>query len=288
MRQLFIRVDNFFHFDRVKKWAYTLLLIGACVIIYEVIRIGDHIADMTKAIKAQAESQTYSKDLAAYTEQKKADIDVMVGDAKQATANVKDLTGNLNTDLHANLTSLRRTTDEATGLVADLRINTRPRVDTGIDILNSSLSQMSSDLHGQQIRISQIFDDNAPNVLKATTSIAAAADNFDKTSAKLFAYVSDEKVQQFIDEALSKGKEVFLKLDKIAGNVDVMSADGKKIVADGVEIADDAKQVAEDGKTFIHGQLTAKPPWWKRYILQPLREGAGTTYLILKITNGLN
>ena len=79
-----------------------------------------------------------------------------------------------------------------------------------------------------------------------------------------------------------------VKVNSIAGNVELITGDGKSMSAKGVEILDDAAAVAEDGKTFIHGQLTAKPPWWKKYILQPLREGAGTTYLLLKITNGLN
>jgi archaellum component FlaC len=288
MKQLFIRVDNFFHFDRIKKWALTLILIGGVIFIYELVRIGDAIADASRAIQKQAESQTYSKEFAEYTAQKKAEIDGIVKDVSASVTNVKDLTANTKDDLHQNLVSLNAVTNEAQGLVADMRRETLPRIDSGIDTLDSSISQFSSDTHAQQERVGKLIDDNTLNVAKATTSFANSMDNADKTTAKLYAYVSDQKVQEFIDTAVSTGKKIVLKIDKITGNIEVMTADGKVITANASAISIDAANTSHDASTFIHGKLTAKPGWWQKYILTPLREVGGSAYLSLKLYNLAN
>jgi len=148
---------------------------------------------------------------------------------------------------------------EGQGLLADLRNNTLPA-------LNRPLGTIDS-----------ILVDAKPNIINATASLAHGMQRLD-------AYISDEKTVNWINEQMDLGHKLLLRIDDVAGSAVVMASNGEKITAKGVEIMTQGSRLATDVTDFVDGYLKAKPKWYQRFILTPLKAVLGYGLSVWEIT----
>jgi hypothetical protein len=73
-----------------------------------------------------------------------------------------------------------------------------------------------------------------------------------------------------------------------AGKVEVILDSTQVTSANIASITGNLNSIADDSAKKVHTLLNPPPaPFWKKYILTPLREIGGVTYLLVKIANGL-
>lgn len=212
-----------------------------------------------------------------------------VGDSAALNANAYGLVADTTTDLMK-----KNIAPAIDGMAAQVNATMR-RLDSKLNLLdpvakglatnlqtsNSLLAQVDADTHRQQERIGKVIDDNAPNLKKTTDSLAHASD-------KLDAYISDPKIAKFIDDTIEQGGQILVKVKESAGNVELMTKDGTSITTNAVTISNNLAAISADTATRFHALLYPAPsPWWKKYLLTPLKEGAGLAFILTKAVNGL-
>jgi len=193
-------------------------------------------------------------------------IDPILDNAEAATLSFKNGAGAAEKKLPIILDNLGATAargggmlGEGQGLLADLRNNTLPA-------LNRPLGTIDS-----------ILVDAKPNIINATASLAHGMQRLD-------AYISDEKTVNWINEQMDLGHKLLLRIDDVAGSAVVMASNGEKITAKGVEIMTQGSRLATDVTDFVDGYLKAKPKWYQRFILTPLKAVLGYGLSVWEIT----
>jgi hypothetical protein len=77
-------------------------------------------------------------------------------------------------------------------------------------------------------------------------------------------------------------------LNRSAGSIEVILESTEATSANTAAITGNLKAISDDSAKSVHNLLNPPPaPWYRKYILTPLREVGGVTYLLVKIANGL-
>ena len=77
-------------------------------------------------------------------------------------------------------------------------------------------------------------------------------------------------------------------LNRSAGSVEVILQQTEATSANVASITGNLNAISTDSANKVHALLNPPPaPWYRKYILTPLREVGGVTYLLVKIANGL-
>lgn len=184
----------------------------------------------------------------------------------QASEAARRIANNTEPQLKAIFGNVNGAVAQSSGLVADLRKGTLPLVDTNLSTLNDNQLKLGRTIETTNDGLKTILIELAAS--SHDVRVVASSADFQALPTELREFIkglnrAEAKVELVIDDAHASGQNI----TGITHSFDLTAADAQK---------------------KAHSLLFPPPaPWWKRYILGPLREVGGVTYLFLKIANGM-
>ena len=188
--------------------------------------------------------------------------------ARDTTAELKKTVEEVRVDyLPVTFKQLQQSTANLNGIVTDLRTGTLPLVNENLSSLNDN-----------QLQLGQTLTTTREGLKSILTDLSATGHNIRVIS-------EDPSLLELPREINTFTKS----LNKSAGNIEVVTANGIEGTNKINSILGSFDTMAKDVQVKSHSLLFPPPaPWWRRYLLQPLMQVGGATYLVVKIANGLN
>lgn len=183
----------------------------------------------------------------------------------QASESFRRIADNSEPQLKAVLGNLTNATAQSAELIADARKNTLPLIDTNLSTLNDN-----------QLMLGQTIEVTRDGLKEVISKLAASGENIRvlTSSAELQALPAD--VRAFVQS-----------LNRTGAKVEVLADDLHAIGANMAGVTGNLNLISADAQKKSHELLFPPPsPWYQRYLLQPIRQVGGVTYLILKLVNG--
>jgi len=261
---------RFFTYERVKHCLILILLI-VCINLAWNIRVlvkesKETVIEGRRGVSAGAdyvETQTAAFESAEYQERLKANLNVG---------------------------------SKATKLLDELTKKTIPKLNKNLDSSDAALAEMKVTIESGRTFIANADTNINTGLLPEMTLLVRA-----------FRLLTEEEIKATVVEFLKAGKNLRLitddpalkslpgEIDKLAkslnvsaGKVEVVMENAKTATANVAGITGNLNAISEDAKKKTHALLNPPPaPFWKRYILYPLKDVGGVVYLLIRIANGL-
>ena len=261
------KIELIFSREVFKTALWATLAVCAVVLTYEIIKT-------SRAVRHQAEAG------AVYNEQ----LQAIIGEARDAVRDVHETTTQLKkeiprvvsnldgavTDTRTVIRSLNGPVIAINGVVADIRRDTLPLVNTNLSSLNDN-----------QIKLGETIEVTRDGLKEIVSSLSLAGQD-------IRLITSDPALQSLPEEinALTKS------LNRTAGKVEVIADDLHATGQNVAGVTGNLNLMSADAQKWSHALLF--PPrekgfagFLKRYVLAPLKTSGGVVYLWVKILNGM-
>lgn len=262
------KLDNLVPYERGKHILVTLALLGLCVFIgCSVWLTSEATLTLRTFRQSTLKDADYKERLAGVLSRAQEDL-VKIGLlVDEGTVTVKDARLRFNSSLatlNLDLQALSPLADEFRGLVADSR---------------KGLGKNLDELLATQKGVTSIVTAAKEPVEKSLSNFASASFHLDSGMARIEQVIYSPETERRITSLLDHGENVFANLDLSTLDVTLMTGDGTVITSQ-------AASVATDLGSYVHGTFNPGPqPWWKKFILVPLKSSLGyglSAYQIFK------
>ena len=213
-----------------------------------------------------------------------------VANVNDTTAEIKEYVVEQKAQLEDSRKSIKAALEIGATGKASLQLLNRFTIPTATRAFDE-LGQVAKTAEEQLRANGELLADNQRRLGKSLDNIETITGNELRQAVGEFALAGKNLRVITDDPALtslpSEVRKIAESLNRSAGSVEVILTDTEKTAKNVAGTTGNIEKSTAEINTFLHGKLNSPSPWYRKYLLTPLREVGGITYLLVKIGNGL-